>query len=640
MAADTDHFDALDSLADTHQKKLAESLVTLENRIADLVATAPLQDGKLFDLEWAVNARNELRQAINEDYLTEVDSIIRDYDQVAVDAATMLGEYGDIVQLDQDVIGQLQQMTFQGFEDLGAEHLDIISKQVYESTLTGATFANSVNAVREGVGKDMARYASQQVHDSLMQFDRAVNTKIALDSGAEKFKYRGSDDSKTRSFCARHVDKVYTIDEINEIWQGEWTGKSSSNAFATAGGYNCRHRFRPVFDDVVEDQQVDEPVATDDSLEGVPKQQSRVNAEKEINKKIKPKYQDLQSGEVGDDYFAYPRVDGKESVRYRRGTYNARKHGRDWTEYSRKGFGSIEHEFSDELSSVMVTVLDETAQLSAKYKVPQIRGLDLENKAVASMGDGVLALNPRYLDKRAKAVFVSPDKRRKALDKTENLEKKRRNQQQVVDKLRKERDDLEDLWIKAEMSDAPQDEVRALSNKVFAADTEVRNAGVELRKLNNAIQEQREIAGVGQVSNWKFGDDPDLRPFTAEKYFIDPLDNVRQTIYHEYGHTVHQEYNRVAKVFSNEMPDIEKILKKLNRKRDKMQATKYMAKNGKEWWAESFSLHNLGRKDLVDPRMSALIEAIEESPVRLTLDEMQSVVDKADKEMKSKKRKK
>ena len=258
MAADTDHFDALDTLADTHQKRLAESLVTLENRIADLVATAPLQDGKLFDLEWAVNARNELRQAINEDYLTEVDSIIRDYDQVAVDAATMLGEYGDIVQLDQDVIGQLQQMTFQGFEDLGAEHLDIISKQVYESTLTGATFANSVNAVREVVGKDMARYASQQVHDSLMQFDRAVNTKIALDSGATRFKYRGSDDEKTRTFCRKHVDKIYTVDEINEIWQGEWAGKSSSNAFATAGGYNCRHRFRPVFDDELEAQQVDE----------------------------------------------------------------------------------------------------------------------------------------------------------------------------------------------------------------------------------------------------------------------------------------------------------------------------------------------------------------------------------------------
>ena len=248
MAADTDHFDALDALADTHQKRLAESLVTLENRIADLVATAPLQDGKLFDLEWAVNARNELRQAINEDYLTEVDGIIRDYDQVAVDAATMLGEYGDIVELDQGVVSQLQQLTFQGFEDIGTEYLDVIAKQVYESTLTGTTFAASVAAVKEVVGKNMARYASQQVHDSLMQFDRTVNTKIALDSGATRFKYTGSLKETSRPHCRKHKDKVYTIDEINEIWQGEWQGKSSSNAFATAGGYNCTHRFRPVFD--------------------------------------------------------------------------------------------------------------------------------------------------------------------------------------------------------------------------------------------------------------------------------------------------------------------------------------------------------------------------------------------------------
>ena len=185
---------------------------------------------------------------IDEEYLATVDGIIREYDDVAVGAADMLREYGDIVNLDQSVVSQLQQLTFQGFEDIGTEYLDVIAKQVYESTLTGTTFAQSVAAVKDVVGKDMARYASQQVHDALTQFDRTVNTKIALDSGATKFKYRGSDDSKTRSFCRKHVDKVYTIDEINEIWQGEWSGKSSSNAFVSAGGYNCRHRFRPVFD--------------------------------------------------------------------------------------------------------------------------------------------------------------------------------------------------------------------------------------------------------------------------------------------------------------------------------------------------------------------------------------------------------
>lgn len=248
MAADTDHFTILDRLAERHEQRLADALVVLEDRIADLMATAPLQDGQLFDLEWALEARTELRQIIDEEYLATVDTIIREYDGVAVGAADMLREYGDIVDLDQSVVNQLQQLTFQGFEDIANEYLDVIAKQVYESTLTGTTFAASVAAVKDVVGKDMARYASQQVHDALTQFDRTVNTKIALDSGATKFKYRGSDDEVTRKFCRKHVNKTYTIDEINEIWQGEWAGKSSSNAFVSAGGYNCRHRFRPVFD--------------------------------------------------------------------------------------------------------------------------------------------------------------------------------------------------------------------------------------------------------------------------------------------------------------------------------------------------------------------------------------------------------
>ncbi len=248
MAADTDHYNIVERLAERHEERIASAFVKLEDRVADLMATAPLRDGQLFDLEWALNARPELRQAIREEYLTEVDSIIRDYNSVADDAVAMIGTYGDIAELDRDVISQLQRMTFQGLEDLGTEYLDVLAKQVYESTLTGTTFAASVAAVKATVSDGMGKYVKQQVHDSLTQFDRTINAKVALDSGAEKFTYRGPDDESTRDFCDKHVNKTYTIDEIKEIWEGEWAGKSSSNAFATAGGYNCRHRFRPVFD--------------------------------------------------------------------------------------------------------------------------------------------------------------------------------------------------------------------------------------------------------------------------------------------------------------------------------------------------------------------------------------------------------
>jgi len=246
MAADRDHYNIVERLADKHEERLAESLVTLENRVSDLMASAPLKDGQLFDLEWALEARTELRQAISEEYLTQVDSVIRDYGKVADDAVDMLGNYSDVVGIDKSVVNQLQQMTFQGMEDLGVEYLDVLAKQVYESTLTGATFAQSVTAVQAIVGTDMARYVKQQIHDSLTQFDATINAKVALDSGAEKFKYRGPDDEVTRDFCDKHVDKVYTIDEMKKIWQGEWAGKSGSNPFTNRGGYNCRHRWRPV----------------------------------------------------------------------------------------------------------------------------------------------------------------------------------------------------------------------------------------------------------------------------------------------------------------------------------------------------------------------------------------------------------
>ena len=54
MAADTDYADLLDRLAASHQQRLANALIELEKQIADLMTTAPLRDGALFELEWAL----------------------------------------------------------------------------------------------------------------------------------------------------------------------------------------------------------------------------------------------------------------------------------------------------------------------------------------------------------------------------------------------------------------------------------------------------------------------------------------------------------------------------------------------------------------------------------------------------------
>ena len=149
--------------------------------------------------------------------------------------------------LDPAIISQLQSMTFQGFNDLGQNYLDAVSKEIYENTLTGTSFAASVATIKQSVDASLGRYAKQALHDGLMQFDAAVNTRIALDAGATEFKYYGPDDEVTRDFCEKHVGKTYTKEEIEEIWSGQWAGKISGDPFVVRGGYNCRHRFRGVF---------------------------------------------------------------------------------------------------------------------------------------------------------------------------------------------------------------------------------------------------------------------------------------------------------------------------------------------------------------------------------------------------------
>jgi hypothetical protein len=247
MAADVDHLNAVITAAEEHQRRMASALVTLEQRIVQLLSGAPLTDGKLFDLEWAIEARTQLRQIIQDEYLETVDEIVRDYAAIATQAETMLRTYSDVVRLDPGVVSQLQQLTFNGFEALGDDFAEVVSKQIYESTLTGATFSEGVERIRNLVEADLGRYASTALHDGLMDFDASINTNMALEAGAQRFKYYGPDDAKTREHCDKFVGKTLTLEEIERAWAGEWSGKREGSPFVVRGGYNCRHRFRGVF---------------------------------------------------------------------------------------------------------------------------------------------------------------------------------------------------------------------------------------------------------------------------------------------------------------------------------------------------------------------------------------------------------
>ena len=151
--------------------------------------------------------------------------------------------------------------------------------------------------------------------------------------------------------------------------------------------------------------------------------------------------------------------------------------------------------------------MQELDELAIKYNVPKLRGIKVERSAVASMGDGVLNLNPKHLKHKR----ISRD-----------------------------------------------------------------------------------------FSKWKRGDNLGNRPFSTESYFTDKADKIRSTFYHEFAHHIHQQkYNQTINDYF--APKLELELTKKSLKLEGKVASRYGDKNEFEWFAENFTLYEMGKKELVDP---------------------------------------
>lgn len=287
MAADIDHAKIVQALTESHEQRLFTILQQLEERVAELVLSAPTDKETLFDLKWAIDARIDLERIMRDTYLTEIDSQIREYDTIVSSMETMLNEYTDFTGLDPEIISQLKQVSFQGFQDIGATFSNDLAEELYQHTLTGRSRADSVRNLRQKIngvyiasdqaeierlvelanagdedavrelhqvyaadrtGNNMRRYARQMVFDSAMQFDASINVAAGKEVGAKAWKYYGSVVTDTRTWCAKHAGKTMTEEYIRESWAKEsWKGKADGDPFIVRGGYNCRHHFRPSF---------------------------------------------------------------------------------------------------------------------------------------------------------------------------------------------------------------------------------------------------------------------------------------------------------------------------------------------------------------------------------------------------------
>lgn len=281
----------LEERGDDHSRRMILALQRLEDEIAELASTAPLQDGQLFDLEWAINARSDIRESIDNTILSEAQGIIEEYQQIQLELSDAIKFTG----VPDEVLQGLQSLAFQGFEEIANSYGQELADQMYQYTLTNRTQADMTKALRgkingvyqeadqdeidelveianfgtdearaeaieklhsvygsDKLGNNLRRYASTYVRDSAQQFSAQATIAMANEAGVEKFEYYGNSMKDTREHCRKHAGKVYTREEIYEIWGGDWKGKSDGDPFIVRGGYNCRHQWLPIIDETTQ----------------------------------------------------------------------------------------------------------------------------------------------------------------------------------------------------------------------------------------------------------------------------------------------------------------------------------------------------------------------------------------------------
>lgn len=289
----------LAKLADQHEERIVNVLYDLEDDIINsLQATS---GGQKLTTQLAIQLRPNLKRLIEENYLKEADLLVRDYDKVVknyqsfIKKVPIADRFKTLTKPDLAVINQLKQLSFSGFEDVANRFLTTISDEVYKSAIVGKPFPDMVKAIRgeingvyqrsnenainrlvsivdknkysdsaiskkltadatrilhtkyasDRVGRNMRLYASQQAHDSIMQFDAQFTKHKAEEAGITSFQYTGTNITTTREFCRARIGNVYTEEEARSIWGGNWKGKSGSDPFIDRGGYRCRHSFIP-----------------------------------------------------------------------------------------------------------------------------------------------------------------------------------------------------------------------------------------------------------------------------------------------------------------------------------------------------------------------------------------------------------
>jgi hypothetical protein len=588
---------AVDNLEAQHQKLLNDTLSTLEKRVVKAVSELPVQDGALFNTRLAIEIRPKLQQAIEELYLTKAQTFINDYDKIAGTIVATYGklpipeEFKQITEADLVTIQQLKKIAFSQFENLATEFTNTLAQEVYQSTLVGKPITEMVQTIRDKIN-GIYQQADTKKQKELVNFIQ--EQKIAGKTNTEDFKT--------------------AVDELKQTYGSTVTGAnlavySSQIVQDALMGFDGQFaKFRA--DELGLTSYVYYGSIIRDSRDFCVENADRIFTEDEARELWQQEWQ----GKSGSDPF----LD--------RGGYNCRHHWQpvDPAWGTIKEDGTFEYDINkfEQPTATQETTIIVPPVATARTRTG-VNATSLDNPITA---DKLQTIPKAVAIKSLEKQIVNASKDiRYPVDANGVAINRFRNPQNIgkislgnigekllteISVVTQELDDLADKYNIPKIRGIVK--TRTTARAIMSMGDGKLNVNItkseNLQRYRNFYLDKLKVKDV----TWKFGDNLSNRPYNAFIYFDNQLDQLRNVMYHEFAHHVHQMKGvtaTTANYGTRFTPVVEEKLKTITRNLRKS-ASRYGDTDSYEWFAENFSLYEMKRTDLVDPEFIKFIKEI------------------------------
>jgi hypothetical protein len=196
---------------------------------------------------------------IGSDYLKAVTKFIGDFDKTAKISDEIARQIkGDF----EPRAFQRQILRFRQTEAVNQLFGDALNNRigsaVSNAVINAISSGDSLGSLRtrikavlteEGDGA-LTQYTKTYANTAQSVAERAYSSGVAIEIGAQWFRYAGGEIDTTRPFCDERAGNVYHKKEIEswagEQWNGQIEGTNRNNIFTLLGGWNCRHTLIPI----------------------------------------------------------------------------------------------------------------------------------------------------------------------------------------------------------------------------------------------------------------------------------------------------------------------------------------------------------------------------------------------------------